>query len=149
MPNKIAPSRTSDAAAAGMRLLLVEDEGLVALEMEWILTTAGHSVIGIAVDHASVTALLDQPGQRPDLALVDIRLANGSSGLQVAQDLAAIGVPVLFVTGNCPPERPAVSAVGCLHKPFTETELINSVAAADAMRRGIPPAGIPLGLCLY
>lgn len=137
------------AGEGPLRLLVVEDEGLVALEIEAALAGAGHQVVGVADDRASALALARRAGPRPDLALVDIRLAGGDSGMRVAADLAALGVPVLFVTGNCASEQGRAVAVGCLHKPFTEGELLASVAAAEAVLHGRTPAHVPPAMHLY
>ncbi len=133
-----------------LRVLVIEDEALVALEIESFLMAAGHAVVGVAEDRASAAELVRQMQPRPDLALVDIRLARGASGLQVAADLSALGIAVLFVTGNCPAERGQGLAVGCLHKPFTEGELLASIAAAVAvLRGGSLPRRLPSALHLY
>ena len=131
---------TSAAQAGGhggdpLRVLVIEDEALVALEIELLLTNAGHKVVGVAEDRISAANLVQQVMPRPNLALVDMRLANGASGLQVAADFAVLGIAVLFVTGNCPAERGQGLAVGCLHKPFTEAELLTAVATAEAVLR--------------
>ncbi len=133
-----------------LRVLVTEDEALVALEIESLLTAAGHAVVGVAEDRASAVELARRTEPTPDLALVDMRLANGASGLEVAADFAALGIAVLFVTGNCPAERGRGLAVGCLHKPFTEGELLASVAAAEAVLGRRPlPRRLPSGLHLY
>jgi len=133
-----------------LRVLVIEDEALVALEIECFLTAAGHQVVGVAEDHTSATELARQTEPRAHLALVDMRLANGASGLQVATDFAALGIAVLFVTGNCPAERGQGLAVGCLHKPFTEAELLAAVTTAEAVLHGRPlPRRLPSGLHLY
>ena len=131
------------------RILVVEDEGLVALEIETFLVEAGHEVVGTAADRAGALALAR--AERPDLALVDIRLSGGDSGLDLAADLAVLGVPVLFVTGNCPLEDGRAVAVGCLHKPFDERQLLAAVAVADRLARGGPVSvgRLPSGLHLY
>ncbi|MBD0274481.1 MAG: response regulator [Acetobacteraceae bacterium] len=134
------------------RVLVVEDEGLVALEIETFLTGGGHEVVGTAADRAGALALVR--GARPDLALVDRCLSGGDSGLELAADLSALGVSVLFVTGNCPEEEDGgavARAVGCLHKPFDEGQLLTAVAVATRLARGGPvPAGrLPSGLHLY
>lgn len=144
-------SMPADGAAGGgdgaMRLLVVEDQALVALEMEAYLAAAGRRVVGVAADRAGAAAL--GRAERPDLALVDLRLARGDSGLDVAADLAALGVPVLFVTGNCPEDRGRGLALGCLHKPFGEAALLAAVAAAEAILKGRQPAPVPDGMHLY
>jgi len=130
-------------------VLVVEDEGLVALEIETFLAGAGHGVVGVAADRAGALALART--ERPDLALVDIRLANGESGLNLAADLTALGVPVLLVTGNCPQELGRAVALGCLHKPFDERQLLASVAVAARLVQGrfVADADLPSGLHLY
>lgn len=153
--NQLMDGMTMAAEAGGrgggpLRILVIEDEALVALEIEAFLASAGHRVVGVAEDRVSATELVRRMEPRPDLALVDMRLANGASGLQVAADLAALGIAVLFVTGNCPAERGQGLAIGCLHKPFTEAELLAAVATAQAVLHRQPmPRRLPSGLHLY
>lgn len=136
-------------APDAQRVLVVEDEGLVALEIETFLAGAGHEVVGTAADRAGALALARV--ERPDLALVDVRLANGDSGLDLAADLTALGVPVLLATGNCPQEPGRAVALGCLHKPFDERQLLAAVAAAARLAQGLAVAdeNLPSGLHLY
>jgi len=130
------------------RILLVEDEALVALEMEAILENVGHSVVGTVDTTAGAVTLAR--ALKPDLALVDVRLAHGDSGLDVASELAPLGIPVLFVTGNFPGEQTDRLALGCLHKPFGERQLVESVAAVMAIARGgAAPGRLPMGLHLF
>jgi CheY-like chemotaxis protein len=137
------------AAPGPRRILVAEDEGLVALEIETFLTGAGHDVVGTAARRADALALARL--ERPDLALVDVRLANGDSGLDLAADLAALGVPVLLVTGNCPQELGRAVALGCLHKPFDERQLLTAVALATRLARGGATGSdnLPSGLHFY
>lgn len=132
-----------------LRIMIVEDEGLVALQTEAFLEEAGHLVLGIAADRASALQLARTASPPPDLALVDVRLANGARGTDVAFDLADRGIPVLFVTGNRPADGKGGSALGCLHKPFSQGELIASVAVAQAMMQGLASPPIPPALHLY
>ena len=67
-----------------MKILIVEDEALVAMSMELVLEDHGHEVVDIADDLAS--AILAATHFRPELALVDMRLAGGDSGLHVAEN---------------------------------------------------------------
>lgn len=137
------------AAPGARRILVAEDEGLVALEIETFLAGAGHDVVGTVAGRADALALART--ERPDLALVDVRLANGDSGLDLAADLAALGVPVLLVTGNCPRELGRAVALGCLHKPFDERQLLTAVALATRLARGgaAGPERLPTGLHFY
>lgn len=103
-----------------LRILIVEDEILIALELESLLQDLGYDVVGIAASSADAIAL----GQEltPDLAFVDIHLADGPTGVDVARHLAAQHrVTVLFMTANAKriPEDFA-GACGVIAKPYTE-----------------------------
>lgn len=130
-----------------MRILIVEDEALLAMEMEGFLEGAGHEVVGVADDFASALACIDDT--TPDLALLDIQLLNGSSGLDVAAELKQRGIPSLFVTGNCPTERGRGLAMGCVHKPLDERILVRAVSATDTVLQGGTPSRLPSGMHLY
>ncbi len=78
--------------------MIVEDEMLVALELEALLEDLGHSPVGIAADSAGAFALLEN---RPDIALVDLNLRDGPTGPEVGERLARdYGMTVLFMTAN-------------------------------------------------
>jgi DNA-binding response OmpR family regulator len=119
-----------------LRILIVEDEALVAMEIEGMLGLAGHEAIAQVDDLQSAVSAVEST--RPDLALVDIHLGRGNSGLDVAEALKERGIPVLFATGNCPMERGRGLALGCLHKPFTDNMLVNAIRAAEAKLEGEP-----------
>lgn len=97
------------------RVLIVEDEILVALDLEDALTDAGYAIAGIAADRAEALAL----ASKADIALVDLNLRDGATGVSVGMDLAeTFGVRVVFLTANpSSAEAGARSAVGCLDKP--------------------------------
>lgn len=124
-----------------MRVLIVEDEALVALELEGMIGLAGHDAVDTADDLPSALAAVDR--DRPDLALVDVRLAGGTSGLDVAAALKDVGVPVVFATGNCPAEEGRGLALGCLHKPFSDRSLALALEAAAAAIEGRPAPDLP------
>jgi DNA-binding response OmpR family regulator len=130
-----------------LRILVVEDQALLAMEMESILTDAGHDVMSIADDFDSAVACADDA--RPDLALLDIQLLHGSSGLDVAAEFRTRGIPCLFVTGNCPTEKGKGLGLGCLHKPFDDRILVNAVAVADDMLQGKRPHRLPSGMHVF
>jgi len=143
MASTLPNTLTGDA----MRILIVEDEALVALEVESILAMAGHEPVAVADDLESTLAALETAV--PDLALVDIQLARGASGLDVAAALKARGIPTLFATGNCPDERRDDLAIGCLHKPFSDRTLTGAVEAISAILRGDTPRQLPASLRVY
>ena len=78
-------------------VLIIEDEPIIAMDLESLVESQGHRVIGIAATHADALALVSQV--QPGLVLADIQLADGSSGLNAVNEIKkAIDVPVVFVT---------------------------------------------------
>lgn len=128
------------------RLLLVEDEPLVAFDTEYLLGDAGYTVVA-TVDRVADAAVVVEGDQPLDLVLVDVRLADGS-GVEVARAARARGVAVLFVTGNCPSEARSL-ADGCLSKPYAARDLLASIEALDRVRQGDQPGRLPTGLSLF
>jgi DNA-binding NarL/FixJ family response regulator len=129
------------------KVLIVEDEILVAMEMQIILRLAGHEVVGIAQDLESAMQLAAQ--FTPHLALVDINLSKGESGFDVATAFSEIGLPLLFASGNCPPTAAADVVLGCLNKPFDDVSLTLAVETAQTLIYDGPLLQPPNGLNLF
>lgn len=90
------------AAQIAARILIIEDEPLIGLDLEAIVTEIGHSVVGIAATRDDAVAAARK--LEPALILADVQLADGSSGIDAVNDiLADIKVPVIFITAY--PER--------------------------------------------
>jgi DNA-directed RNA polymerase specialized sigma24 family protein/CheY-like chemotaxis protein len=90
------------AAQIATDILIIEDEALIALDLENIVENLGHRSMGIARTRSEAIAL--SKTKRPGLILADIQLADGSSGLEAVNDLiATFEVPVIFITAY--PER--------------------------------------------
>ena len=120
-----------------LRILIVEDEFLIALELESLLQDEGHDVVGIAASSDEAIALGQQFA--PDLALVDIHLADGLTGVDVARRLTdEHHVTVLFMTANAKriPED-FVEAHGVIAKPYTERGVHQALDYVIARREGI------------
>ena len=130
-----------------MKILIVEDEALTAMNMEAVLEDSGHQIMGIADDEHS--AILAAKNFTPDLAFVDVQLLGGHSGKKVAQEIAKLGVKVIFTTGNCPGVFGLDYAIGCLHKPISDEQLLAGAAIADAMIKSDPLPNLPLGMHLF
>ena len=81
---------------AGLRVLIVEDELLLAMDYEEILQREGCTVLGPAAKQARALALLEL--ERPDAAILDLNLA-GERTTEVAEALEALEVPFIIVTG--------------------------------------------------
>ena len=109
-----------------MRILIVEDELIVAIGVEASLSEEGHQVVGIARE--SNTALGLGRRLRPDLALVDVHLVDGETGPEIAGHLKEMGIPVLFMTANAStlPDGMA-GALGVIPKPIADRVLKGAV----------------------
>ncbi len=128
------------------RLLVVEDEPLVAFDNEHALRAAGYEIVATVDRGERALALLD--GDAMDAVVLDVGLAGSISGIDVAKAAAALDIPVLFVTGRCPGEaRPF--AYGCLSKPYLPGHLVAALVAVDALVRGEAPGDLPPGLALF
>ena len=128
------------------RLLLVEDEPLVAFDNEHFLTDASYEIVA-TVDRVADAVDVIGSGAALDLILVDVSLADGS-GIEVARAANGRGLPVLFVTGNCPVEAQDVAA-GCLSKPYAQRDLLAAIQAVEAQLDGKPMKRLPSGLRLF
>jgi DNA-directed RNA polymerase specialized sigma24 family protein len=83
-------------------ILIIEDEPLIAMDIEQLVESLGHKVVGIARTHREAVALYDKTG--PKMILADIQLADGSSGIDAVNDiLKNRPIPVIFITAF--PER--------------------------------------------
>jgi DNA-directed RNA polymerase specialized sigma24 family protein len=83
-------------------VLIIEDEPLIAMDIEEMVESLGHRVVGTARTHAEATALFNKA--RPKMVLADIQLADGSSGIDAVNEiLSSTPVPVIFITAF--PER--------------------------------------------
>jgi DNA-binding response OmpR family regulator len=133
-----------------MRILVVEDEALIALEITMILEQMGHEVVGVAADRAEALEMArDCP---PDLALVDLHLADGRTGAEVARGVRREhNAGVLLVTSHSDLARELSDAAeGSFTKPFTSGELRRAVSAVTAqMNRAPLPQPLPAGLRLF
>jgi len=127
------------------RLLIVEDEPLVAFDNEHFLMTHGYTVVA-TIDTAA-DALAQIEAGEIDLILCDVRL-NDSDGRDVALAAKAAGIPLLFVTATCPIDAPDI-AFGCLSKPYEPKALQLSIEAIGMRLDGEKPKKLPNGLTLY
>jgi DNA-directed RNA polymerase specialized sigma24 family protein/CheY-like chemotaxis protein len=85
------------AAEIATDVLIIEDETFIAMDIEALVESLGHRVIGVARTHSEAIALARQ--KRPGLILADIQLADGSSGLDAVNELlGSFEVPVIFIT---------------------------------------------------
>jgi DNA-binding NarL/FixJ family response regulator len=109
------------------RVLIVEDEIFVALEIEHIVRRSGLEVSAIAADRASAL----QAAAESDIALVDLNLRDGPTGVGIGQMLAEIyGVRVIYVTANPAQIGPSsAAALGVIAKPFRDVTIRETLRA--------------------
>jgi PAS domain S-box-containing protein len=125
------------------KLLIVEDEPLVALDLQQEVEQFGHEVVGLA--ESADEALMAVEERRPDLALMDVRINGRMNGIQTARLLKdAYQVPAIFLTGYS--DEITVARVarempyGYLTKPFQSSELKATVQVA--LRKARADAGL-------
>ncbi len=117
----------SIAEQVATSVLIIEDEPMIALDLESLVESLGHEVAGIARTHTEAVAAVNS--RQPGLVLADIQLADGSSGLDAVNEiLTTINVPVIFITAY--PERLLTGdrpePAFLITKPF-ETDTVKAV----------------------
>lgn len=131
-----------------MDILIAEDEILLGLLLTDALAEVGHRVLGPASCRAEALGLIAEG--IPHLALVDIELRGGESGIELASELGRHGVPCVFATGQ--PARARAHrelALGLVAKPYTPTTILEVVRYFEAIHAGERPAGAPRGFELF
>jgi 1,2-diacylglycerol 3-beta-glucosyltransferase len=114
------------APTPGKTLLIVEDEILPAMALQAELEDAGYQVMDLTGRHQE--ALAAARARKPDLALVNIQLEGRDDGIALAWDLKALGVPVLFISGQISRARTSHTvAIGSLPKPYNTADMVRAV----------------------
>jgi two-component SAPR family response regulator len=127
--------------------MIVEDEALLAMELESEIEAAGHEVVALAAD--SKEAMEVAVSHNPDFAFVDIQLLDGPTGIDVGQFLASKGVLYVFVSGNLKrlPDDFA-GALGAIEKPYTSNGLQNALNYVEGVMSGQVGLTVPPSLVL-
>ena len=130
----------AQAAGAGVRVFVVEDEALIAMDLSEQLTALGYEVCGTTA--RGETAVQRITELRPDLVLLDVKLAGSMDGVEVAQQLRErYDVPVVFLTAYS--DSPLIARAtktncyGFLLKPLEERELHATLQVALARFRAL------------
>ena len=129
------------------RILVVEDEPLMAFDNENMLVDAGYEVVATLDSFQDAIDLLDRE-RDVDLILSDYRLQGERTGLDLARSAKNRGVPILFATGHQLPPESRVLAVGCIMKPYSERTLKQALESVDRHLAGEPPKP-PKGMQLF
>ena len=132
-----------------LRVRIVEDEVLLATELEYLVAASGAEPVGHAM--SSPEALAQAERLRPDLALVDVHLSDGPTGVDAARSMTEhCGAIVLFITANMKrlPDDLA-GACGVMSKPYSEHQIRMALAflercIAQGRADRPPPQGLTL-----
>ena len=114
------------------KVMVIEDETIIAMDLKGIVQSMGHEVTGIARTHSAAVKLGAEV--RPDLILADIQLADGSSGIDAVNELLPMlgEVPVIFITAFperlLTGERPEPAFL--ISKPYSEEQVRSAVSQA-------------------
>jgi DNA-binding response OmpR family regulator len=116
------------------RILIVEDDYFVSLMLEEALLASGYSLLG-PVDTGEEAVELAMK-ERPDLVLMDVRLAGALDGVDTAIAIRQAGIPSIFITGHSDPEikrrGEEASPCGWILKPFSASQLLTAIGACLA-----------------
>lgn len=132
-----------------LNVLIVEDEVLLATELSFLIEEVGCRDVGHAMSSDEAIALA--AAVKPDLALVDVHLRDGPTGVEVARRIAAdCGGVALFMTANVK-RLPSdfAGACGVIGKPYSEHGVKTAlnflkVCLREGRAPGLPPAGFQL-----
>jgi DNA-binding response OmpR family regulator len=131
------------------KILIAEDDLMIADMTEEVLVDEGYEVCGIARTVDAAVALAQF--HKPDLILLDLRLADGGLGTEVAAQLGSVdGLGILYATGNMS-EVMLTSADGhaCLLKPYRPHDLTRGLEVVTALvATGLAPLPLPRGFQL-
>lgn len=118
-----------------LNILIVEDDSQLAVTLKYLVEdNPRYRVVAMAEDADQAMAAVEE--FQPDLVLLDLHLAHGTTGFSVAARLNDLGVACLFVSGKAPRFPMPDLALGCLMKPFTAEDVHRSLAAAEDLLRG-------------
>jgi CheY-like chemotaxis protein len=126
------------------RILIVEDEPLTAFDNENFLGDAGYEIVATIDQFDDALEIIER--EKVDLILSDIRLRSQRNGIELARAAKERGIPTLFATGHPYPGASEI-AVGCLHKPYTDRQLMKAIECVDRHLQGQkvkPPKGLEL-----
>jgi len=125
------------------RILIVEDEPLIAFDNETMLGGLGYEIVATLDNFDAAIEHLET--EEIHLVLTDLRLAGDRTGMDLAKAAKKRGVPTLFATGNELPAEAAKVAIGCVTKPYSERMLKQALDSIDkhlAGGKAKPPKGM-------
>nr|WP_321182222.1 response regulator [Methylobacterium sp. Leaf122] len=143
---ELSSCEAEPGSSRSFRLLIVEDDWVLALELQSCLQSLGHVVVGMAATAPAAVEAAET--HRPDLVLMDVRLANGTNGIDAASEIQKrLGILSIFMTASADVQTRAqvaqIRSLELLSKPVT----LNAIAAAlNRAAKGIP-VGVQPSMC--
>lgn len=133
-----------------LRILIVEDEGMIAMDIEGTVEDEGHIAVGWATSADEAIRLYET--SKPDIVFLDVQLLHGTSGIDVARNLRTrTGARYVFMTANPSKiEEDLIGGIGVLTKPFSNAKLVSTLRYLHQGVLAPPPtiarpAGLKLG----
>jgi CheY-like chemotaxis protein len=132
-----------------LKILIVEDEALLAMELEALVEDAGHLVVGWATSSDEAIEMVKTTDA--DIVFIDVHLSDGPTGVDVARHVKSTrDLACVFMTAN--PKRipdDFAGAVGVIAKPYTMSGLMSALRyLEEGVRRPPPVASRPVGFTL-
>jgi len=138
----------SNADGRQKKLMIVEDEILVAMTLRDELEGAGYHVLDLTDRHEQAVAVARESA--PDLALVNIQLGGRDDGIDLAKQLKAMKIPVLLISGQVSRAQSARTvAIGSMPKPYSALGMAQAVFYLLAQLRGDQSLTRPDGLEVF
>jgi transcriptional regulator with GAF, ATPase, and Fis domain len=126
------PQVPAAAVDIGRHILIVEDEYIVANDLQLMLEKAGYFVCGVADSVSEALDLIAR--QKPDMVLLDIFLQGKRTGIDLAKDLTAVAIPFIYLSANSNQrvleEVKATQPYGFMVKPFREKDILITLQMA-------------------
>jgi len=128
--------------------MIVEDEALVAMTLRDELEDSGYHVLDLTDRYSEAVATAREC--HPGLALVNIQLGGRDDGIELAEHLKKLNIPVLFISGQVSRARSAQTvAIGSMPKPYSPAEMVKAVAFLLARLDGDESLPCPKGLEVF
>ena len=127
------------------RILVVEDEPLVAFDNEVMLGDLGYEVVATLDSFEDAIEILER--EKIDLILSDYRLSSQRTGLDLARAAKNRRIPIVFSTGHALPPESMQLALGCINKPYSERTLklaLNALEKRLSGKNAKAPKGVEL-----
>ena len=125
------------------KILIAEDEALIALSLSHGLAVGGHAVCGVVATMTDALACARR--HHPELALLDVHLARGSDGRDIARTLRReLGIPSIFLSAQISAdEARLLDVLGLIPKPYTHDDVLRAVNDAITILRGAAVPATP------